>query len=301
VITREAATPGYVPGELEPGPWHVVLGLHRIPPAGMPYEVRVSLGPAAVPPAPDPPPTSSGTSVGGAAPTPGGPARRNLPAEPGLRWLACDFHAHTVHSDGTLTVAELAARAASRGLDVLAVTDHNTISHHASLAELSARYGVLLVPGQEITTDTGHANAFGPIGWVDFREPVSAWLSHVSGAGGVLSINHPLAADCGWLHPLSPPSPLAPLSSQSPRPPLAEVWHCTWLDPAGTDPCRGGAPPASTSSRSAAATSTSPTSTPSSAAPSPGSPSPRPRRRSPGRTPAAGYRPKTTRARSPPR
>jgi hypothetical protein len=30
-ITRDAATPGYLPGELETGTWNVVLGLHRIP------------------------------------------------------------------------------------------------------------------------------------------------------------------------------------------------------------------------------------------------------------------------------
>ena len=49
----------------------------------------------------------------------------------GHEWLAGDFHSHTVHSDGSLEVVELAALAAERGLDLLAVTDHNTISHHA--------------------------------------------------------------------------------------------------------------------------------------------------------------------------
>ena len=38
VITRDAATPGYLAGELEAGTWHVVLGLHRIPPGGLDYE-----------------------------------------------------------------------------------------------------------------------------------------------------------------------------------------------------------------------------------------------------------------------
>lgn len=217
VITPGAATPGYLPGPLEPGEWHVVLGLHRIPPAGVDVSVTVRFGTAIVAvEAPSPPPVAR-------------PPRRPLPAEPGLTWLACDFHSHSVHSDGTLTVPQLAARAAARGLDVLAVTDHNTTSHHAELAAASDRYGVLLVPGQEVTTDTGHANAFGPIGWVDFREPASSWLADVSASGGVLSINHPLAADCGWLRPLLPRPPLAEVW-------LAEVWHCTWLDPRWNGP-----------------------------------------------------------------
>ena len=66
-----------------------------------------------------------------------------------------------MHSDGVLTVAELAALAAERGLDFIAVTDHNTVSHHAELAAAGRRYGITLLPGQEVTTDGGHAGALG--------------------------------------------------------------------------------------------------------------------------------------------
>src|ERR1700722_8216884 len=38
-ITATRATPGYPSGELEPGTWLVVLGLHRVPAAGLPYEL----------------------------------------------------------------------------------------------------------------------------------------------------------------------------------------------------------------------------------------------------------------------
>ena len=34
VITPGAATPGYLPGELEPGTWQVMIGIYRLPPAG---------------------------------------------------------------------------------------------------------------------------------------------------------------------------------------------------------------------------------------------------------------------------
>ena len=37
-----------------------------------------------------------------------------------------DLHTHTVYSDGTFTPAELMALAAQRGLDVVALTDHDT-------------------------------------------------------------------------------------------------------------------------------------------------------------------------------
>ena len=88
-----------------------------------------------------------------------------------MRWLAGDFHCHTVHSDGQHTIDEVAVMAAEAGLDFLAVTDHNTVSHHAHLPAASERTGVQLIPGQEVTTWRGHANAFGDIGWIDFRRP----------------------------------------------------------------------------------------------------------------------------------
>jgi hypothetical protein len=207
-VAGDWATPGYLPGPLPEGAWHVALALHRVPPEGLPYQVTWS----SVSPAPP--------AAGEPAPW---PRRRErvLPAPPGCSWLAGDLHAHTVHSDGALTVPELARLAAAQGLDFLAVTDHNTVSHHPSLA---AEPGILLLPGQELTTARGHANAFGDIGWVDFREPAAAWLSTVADRGGLLSVNHPLAADYAWLHPLPGP------------PHLAEIWHSGWWDRTWTAP-----------------------------------------------------------------
>src|SRR6202012_5216069 len=89
------------------------------------------------------------------------PPRRDLPASPGRRWLAGDLHSHTVHSDGAQTVPEVAALAAGRGLDFLAIPDHNTISHHAELPAAARRYGITLLPGQAGPTDGGHAGAAG--------------------------------------------------------------------------------------------------------------------------------------------
>jgi hypothetical protein len=206
-VAESFATPGYLAGPLPTGVWQVALGLHRVPPAGLPYRLTF---PADAAPA--------------AAEVPGPwvrPPRRVLPAPPGHAWLAGDLHAHTVHSDGVLTVPALARLAAAQGLDFLAVTDHNTISHHP---ELPGESGILLVPGQELTTARGHANAFGDIGWVDFREPAATWQATVAERGGVFSVNHPLAADFAWLHPL-------------PRPPrLAEIWHSGWWDRTWTAP-----------------------------------------------------------------
>jgi hypothetical protein len=215
VIGQDAATPGYLPGELEAGTWQVMIGVHRVPPGGVRYQVTASTASA----------SASALTVPAAPPVPGErPPRRVLPAGQGRRWLAGDLHTHTVHSDGVLTVAELAVLATERGLDFIAVTDHNTVSHHAELAAVGRRYGITLVPGQEVTTDGGHAGAFGDVGWIDFRRAPDEWLDATEAGGGLLSVNHPFAGPVSWTHPMRR------------RPPLVEVWHWSWLDLRWTTP-----------------------------------------------------------------
>ena len=217
LITQKSATPGYLPGELEPGIWQVVIGLHRIPAAGVRYELTAV--------ATNSSPLAAADEVVEPAPElTERPAPRALPAARGMRWLAGDLHSHTVHSDGVLTVPELARFAASRGLDFLAVTDHNTVSHHRELAAAAAAHRVVLVPGQEVTTERGHANALGDLPWVDFREPPDAWLALTEAAGGLLSINHPYGGQVSWTAPMAR------------RPPLIEIWHWSWLDLRWTAP-----------------------------------------------------------------
>jgi len=217
VITTESATPGYLPGELEAGTWQVVIGLHRVPADGIRYELvaRTSGSPGELKPEARDEPVE---------PAADRPARRDLPACNGMRWLAGDLHSHTVHSDGVMTVPELARFAAGRGLDFLAITDHNTVSHHRELGAAASRHGIALIAGQEVTTDRGHANALGELPWVDFRQPPDAWLSAAEAAGGLLSVNHPYGGQNAWTAPMAR------------RPPLIEVWHWSWLDLRWTAP-----------------------------------------------------------------
>ena len=217
VISADVATPGYLPGEPEPGTWHVMIGIYRLRPEGVPYQLTATAADSAIVAGPDLRPA--------APPAPASrPAGRDLPAAAGRRWLAGDLHAHTVHSDGAVTVPGLARLAVERGLDFLAVTDHNTVSHHAELAPASARYGITLLPGQEVTTDAGHANVLGDVGWVDFRDAPDDWLAHARQRGGIMSVNHPIAGHVSWLHAMRE------------RPPLVEVWHWSWLDQHWTTP-----------------------------------------------------------------
>src|SRR5881397_3199182 len=63
-----------------------------------------------------------------------------------------DLHTHTVYSDGTFTPAELIELARERGLDVVAVTDHDTTAGLAEAIAAGAAAGMDVVPGVEFST-----------------------------------------------------------------------------------------------------------------------------------------------------
>jgi hypothetical protein len=128
---------------------------------------------------------------------------------------------HTAHSDGSCLsdrgvrvpcpVFKTLEAAHGRGLDFIAVTDHNATSQTEALRELSPYFDdLLLIPGREITTFQGHANVWGPAGPIDFqlgspRAPTLAAIqTEVEKAGGLISINHPgqpsgeACMGCGW-------------------------------------------------------------------------------------------------------
>ncbi|MFE0603721.1 PHP domain-containing protein [Streptomyces sp. NPDC058892] len=64
--------------------------------------------------------------------------------------MRIDLHAHSTASDGTDTPAELVRNAAAAGLDVVALTDHDTVGgYREALAALPA--GLTLVTGAELS------------------------------------------------------------------------------------------------------------------------------------------------------
>lgn len=70
--------------------------------------------------------------------------------------IRSDLHTHSAHSDGTESPGELLRAARAAALDVVALTDHDTVSgwEEARAAALDA--GVGLIPGVEFSTRSGH-------------------------------------------------------------------------------------------------------------------------------------------------
>ncbi|HET7074249.1 MAG TPA: CehA/McbA family metallohydrolase [Mycobacterium sp.] len=180
-LSGAEATPGYLAGPIEPGLWAVALGPVVLNPLGMAWQARVTLERGPQP-----------TALGAALPYSPPPAR-------GVGWYRGDLHLHTVHSDGQREPGELVTAAHAGGLDFIVSTDHNTNS--ANRAWPTCRTGGLLViPGEEVTTRHGHWLAVGlpPHAWVDWRYAprdgvFPRFAADVRGAGGLVVAAHPAA------------------------------------------------------------------------------------------------------------
>ncbi|MFE2029772.1 PHP domain-containing protein [Streptomyces hygroscopicus] len=64
--------------------------------------------------------------------------------------MRIDLHTHSTASDGTDTPAELVRNAAAAGLDVVALTDHDTVGGYAEAAR-ALPSGLTLIPGAELS------------------------------------------------------------------------------------------------------------------------------------------------------
>ena len=72
------------------------------------------------------------------------------------RELFADFHVHTHHSkDCVMPVADILERAREVGLDVVAITDHDSAAGGLEARELADRYGVRVIVGEEVKSSEG--------------------------------------------------------------------------------------------------------------------------------------------------
>ncbi|MCX2830249.1 PHP domain-containing protein [Microbulbifer thermotolerans] len=93
---------------------------------------------------------------------PGVTTRPNLSENPELKALSAaeeaicaDLHCHSTASDGILSPAALVSRAKSRGVTLLALTDHDTVGGLPEAAAACRRQGVALVPAIEFSSRWG--------------------------------------------------------------------------------------------------------------------------------------------------
>lgn len=110
----------------------------------------------------------------------------------GYRVLEADFHAHTRFSDGFLSPFDLVDQADRRGLDVLAVTEHNVVfPARWARAYSELVHGPTIVVGEEVTTHDYHLLALGIEHRIDARRPLRAVIATVHRDGGIVAAAHP--------------------------------------------------------------------------------------------------------------
>lgn len=68
--------------------------------------------------------------------------------------MRIDLHTHSIASDGTETPADVARSAQAAGLDVFALTDHDTTAGWQEAGDTAVGLGLAFVPGMEITCTT---------------------------------------------------------------------------------------------------------------------------------------------------
>jgi len=108
--------------------------------------------------------------------------------------VKADPHCHTFASDGMVTPAELVAAAKQAGLDLIAVTDHDTMEAVRAAHALGEDAGLVVVGGQEVTTSWPAQTHI--LGWF-LERPVRRGMSvedtvaAIHDQGGLAVIPHP--------------------------------------------------------------------------------------------------------------
>jgi 3',5'-nucleoside bisphosphate phosphatase len=132
----------------------------------------------------------------------------NVPEIDGYKTLKCDFHMHTMFSDGIVWPTLRVAEAWYEGLDAISITEHlennpsrphiggDDNSSYEIALPASKDYNILLVRGAEITRSMppGHLNALfiSDANKLDVKEPLDA-IMEAHRQGAFITFNHP-----GW-------------------------------------------------------------------------------------------------------
>jgi predicted metal-dependent phosphoesterase TrpH len=111
----------------------------------------------------------------------------------GYRVLEADFHAHTRFADGFLSPFDLVLQARRRGLDALAITEHNVV-FPAKMGRWFSRIigGPTILVGEEVTKRGAHLHGVGLTERVDASLPIGQVLAEIHRQGGVAIAAHPV-------------------------------------------------------------------------------------------------------------
>ena len=107
--------------------------------------------------------------------------------------MLIDLHTHTFpkSQDSILEPEVLLRRAKEVGLDGVCLTEHDGFWAPDTLVDWSRRYGLLVLPGCEVTTEEGHLLVYGLLRYIFGMHRAAFVRKQVDEAGGVMVVAHP--------------------------------------------------------------------------------------------------------------
>ena len=103
--------------------------------------------------------------------------------------IKADLHVHTTYSkDSLITPKDLIYYAKKRGLNAVAVTDHNELEGAYKIAKET---DFLVIPGMEVTSSDGHIVALNVHELIPRGYSAAETVEHIHEAGGVAIACHP--------------------------------------------------------------------------------------------------------------
>lgn len=112
------------------------------------------------------------------------------------RWIKIQTHVHTINSDGLDTLRDMAQSAGKKSVDVIFLTDHNTMYGYKDIENISRETGVKIIKAIEYTTFYGHIITVGApyFRWECLKEDsLNELADHVHENNGIIGIAHPMA------------------------------------------------------------------------------------------------------------
>jgi len=106
--------------------------------------------------------------------------------------MRADLHIHSSHSeDGRMKVEEIIERCIALNIQAVSITDHNTLKGSKEAIDLR-NDKCLIVPGMEITTETGgHLLAYNVQEEIPRGLPIQETIDRIHQQGGIAVVPHP--------------------------------------------------------------------------------------------------------------
>jgi predicted metal-dependent phosphoesterase TrpH len=114
--------------------------------------------------------------------------------------IKLDMHVHTYYSvDGLNSPRELLLAAKEKGLDGLAITDHNSLNAIKNALKVGKELNMIVIPGCEINTKEGHLLAYWPKDKVPDKppkkdKPAKEIIKELKKQGAIIAIPHPFSS-----------------------------------------------------------------------------------------------------------